>query len=373
MRAIWLLMSALLASMVQGRYTPPVVVVDMDGEAATRWVGALEAVLALHPWEYSFGALFSHLNETVLDSLPTYVFPIVADAIQQHYPVQHQELVGLAAAFAQNGHPEISYPYLAAWAYYHSLGHADFGQGSAFSRHPQRECTGVIAASQTGMVTHGRNLDNSPDQLRNLTVHFHLRIGGQVVADAMDWYWSGSGFVTVFMPGVISMQENWRKWFKDYNGTVVLDAIRNGAISQNWIFREALFTRRLRFFAQILNFTETVAVAGPMYGIMAGPGKLEGAIVTRDPIATLPTLLLSNQTGADKWFLVNTNYDHWLPDPKDDDRRTVAENTLRKLGQGGANLNGILGVMLTPPVLNEDTVVTGVFRPATGESIWIGQ
>jgi N-acylethanolamine-hydrolysing acid amidase len=354
-------------------FDPPMVVVDMDGEAASRWVGALDAVLALHSWDDSFGALFDHINSTVITYLPSHVFPTVAEAIRTHFPVQYQELMGLAAGFAKHGHPEVTYEYLAVWAYYHSLGHANFGPGSAFSHHPQRECTGVLAANAGGMVTHGRNLDNEPAQLRNLTVHFQLRIGGHVVAEAMDWYWSGAGFVTVFMPGVISMEENWRKLYQDYNGSLLLEAIRGGAISQNWLFREALFTRRMHTFGEVLNFTERVSIAGPFYAIIAGAGKLEGAVVTRDPFTTLPTLLLSNQTGPDGWFLVETNYDHWLPDPKDDDRRTVAERTLRTLGQGAASFGGVLQVMVTDPVLNEDTVVTSVFQPATGAARWIGQ
>lgn len=355
------------------QYTPPIIAVDLDGPPEQRWLGALDHVMQNWEWEYSFGALFKHINDTVVNSLPAHVFSDVGDALRTFWPTQYRELQGLVHGFAQYGHPEITYEYLAVWAYYHSLGHANFGGGSGFSRNPQRECTGVLVSSAGGVVTHGRNMDNEPEQLRNLTIHFKLRIGGHVVAEAMDWYWSGAGFMTVFVPGVVSMEENWRKLYHDYDGSIILNAITRGAMSQNWFFREALFTLQLRKFEDLVNFTATVKTAGPLYAIIAGAGPHQGAVITRDPVATYPMLLLSNQTGSDGWFLVETNYDHWLPDSNDDDRRTVAENALRQLGQAGATIEGVLGVMTTAPVLNADTVFTAVMRPSTGEVLWLGQ
>ncbi len=367
-------------------YTPPVVNVDMDGPPESRWAAALDTVLVYHPWENSFGPVFAFINQTLMNTLPAFVFPTVANALQTHWPIQAAELSGLATHFAHHNHPEITYEYLAVWAYYHALSHADFGGGSAYARRQQaqtksphhnimfRECTGVLAVGANGYVTHGRNMDNEPAQLRNLTLHLRLRVGGLPMADAMGWYWSGSGFMTMYSPGIVSLEENWRKQFRDYNGTMILSRIAAGAISENWIFREAFFTQKLRVFADILNYTSTVPLAGPMYGIMAGAGKYEGAVVTRDPLTTYPAITLANQTGTDKWFIVQTNYDHWDVDPLDDPRRTLAENKLRQLGQPTASMvQGMLDVMQTREVLNPDTVFTAIMRPATGEALWIGQ
>jgi hypothetical protein len=229
----------------------------------------------------------------------------------------------------------------------------------------------VLAAGPDGNVTQGRNMDNSPDQLRNLSIHSMLRVGGVVVAEAMDWYWSGAGFMTVFMPGVVSMQENWRMLYQDVNGSEIVDGIAAGAMSQNWFFREALFTRNLRAFDDIVKFVATTPTPGPMYGIIAGAGKNQGAIVTRDPYREIPVILLSAQS---TWYLVQTNYDHWLPDPKDDPRRVTGEKLLHDAGQAVATtLAGMMQVMNTYPIRNEGTVFSAALQPASGASVWVGQ
>lgn len=68
------------------------------------------------------------------------------------------------------------------------------------------------------------------------------------------------------------------------------------------------------------------------------------------------------------FFLAQTNYDHWLPDPSDDDRYTVASRVLRSLGPSlGPSQLGSFAVVSSHPVWNSDTAYTVVMSPATGE------
>jgi len=38
----------------------------------------------------------------------------------------------------------------------------------------------------------------------------HIKKNGVRIGEAVDFYWFNAGFVTAFIPGVVSMQSNWR-------------------------------------------------------------------------------------------------------------------------------------------------------------------
>jgi hypothetical protein len=58
-------------------------------------------------------------------------------------------------------------------------------------------------------------------------------------------------------------------------------------------------------------------------------------------------------------YLVQTNYDHWLPDPKNDPRRTVAQDTLAMLGRHRAGTElGVWMTLSTYPVHNPHTMLS---------------
>mmetsp|Transcript_63242 Transcript_63242/g.87922 ORF Transcript_63242/g.87922 Transcript_63242/m.87922 type:complete len:113 (-) Transcript_63242:223-561(-) len=70
---------------------------------------------------------------------------------------------------------------------------------------------------------------------------------------------------------------------------------------------------------------------------------------------------------AGRWYLVQTNYDRDLPDPKDDPRRTVAEKAMDKIGQKNMTWDGLFkDVLSLPPVLNDKTIESVVFPAYAG-------
>jgi len=70
------------------------------------------------------------------------------------------------------------------------------------------------------------------------------------------------------------------------------------------------------------------------------------------------------------WFLVQTNYDRWQPDPADDNRRTYGEEAMLRLGQSyGATQVGLWMALSEWPVHNTDTfysVIMSVSAPTRG-------
>ena len=67
-----------------------------------------------------------------------------------------------------------------------------------------------------------------------------------------------------------------------------------------------------------------------------------------------------------RWFALETNYDHWLPVPTADDRRTPGNAHMDTLGQAGVDAAGMLGVMKQWPTFNHHTDYTLIANPANG-------
>ena len=63
-----------------------------------------------------------------------------------------------------------------------------------------------------------------------------------------------------------------------------------------------------------------------------------------------------------RWFLVETNYDHWTTPPPSDDRRHPAEKALTKLTQEKLAPQSLFKVMSVHPVLNNRTVYTTIMQ-----------
>ena len=83
-----------------------------------------------------------------------------------------------------------------------------------------------------------------------------------------------------------------------------------------------------------------------------------------DFIALRPPLRLSNTS---KFYIAQTNYDHWQPDPATDPRRTALERYLDDMGADiGVSKMGLFAAISTFPVHNPHTAYTAVMQPDSG-------
>lgn len=367
-------------------FSAPSVTLDLDLDPEERFLPHIQAVLANWTFDESFGTYFTSMNASAFAGLTDAQFAQIGASIDKFYPVFANELRGMSAGFATFANRAVSYDYLAAVAYYHELGHRSDGPvppALSFGR----ECTGVLLMCPQGAM-HGRNLDNSPaDALRKLTVRSAVVKGGVQIGETSDWYWVGAGFVTLYVPGVVSLEENWR--LVNFNTSFILAGIAAGQPAQSWVFRIAIADKGLEDFNAIVAYLEAVPNPAPCYLIASGPGPADGVVITKDPLVTYPTFRLDATEGnvTSTWFLVQTNYDIWLPDPSYDPRRTLANNALEALGQdaacGTANgqgpygsqllYPGLMSIMQTTGVLNGGTVVTATMSPSLAASDWYGQ
>lgn len=385
-----LALAALVPVIVLGMAPPPSVVVDESLPPSVAWSGAVNAVLEAHAWDDGFGPVFAAHNRSLFDRVPDAKLRGLLVAAQKHQPRAAAAITAIAGAIS--AHPRgkfVSAEYLAGWLWFHELAHTELA--SPEEAH-QRSCCGVLVAPSSnasgarvspglgggGWVSHARNMDQTPHAVRNLTLQFTVKPNGTgPVIQAVDWYWVTSGFMTAVVPGVASVQENWR--YGQVSSESVFAAAARGVTPQVLLFRDAFEAADGRVGGGVTgydSFVEAVAyteLAAPMYAIAAGPGADDGAIVTRDPagpalpVATHGIARLADAAigaGAGWRALVQTNYDRWEPDPPSDPRRTAAEHLLRSMSAGvGSSSVGAFAAVSAFPVFNEDTAYTAIMCP----------
>ena len=229
-------------------------------------------------------------------------------------------------------------------------------------------CTSIIIEDTKGAIYHGRNLDYGfTEFLRNATLLVYFQRGGKTVYTATTY----AGYV-----GVLTGQ-------KPHVFTVSVDERDQGAWWENLL--EAVLDHNANFISFLVRDTLEKAsdfesalknlayspVIAPVYMIMGGVGPGEGAVITRDRVSALDVWRLDAEN--ERWFLVETNYDHWTTPPPDDDRRDPAIKAVEEMGRQNFTTQGLFGVMSTPPVLNPGTIYTTIMSASQPDlyTVWI--
>lgn len=229
-------------------------------------------------------------------------------------------------------------------------------------------CTSIVIEDTKGAIYHGRNLDYQfTDFLRNTTLLVYFQRSGKTVYTATTY----AGYV-----GVLTGQ-------KPHVFTVSVDERDQGAWWENLL--EAVLDHNANFISFLVRDTLEEAtdfesalkslayspLIAPVYFIMGGVGPREGAVVTRDRVSALDVWRLDAEN--ERWFLVETNYDHWTTPPPDDDRRDPAIKAVEEMGRQNFTTQGLFGVMSTPPVLNSGTIYTTIMSASQPDlyTVWI--
>merc|ERR1711871_1098330 len=168
--------------------------------------------------------------------------------------------------------------------------------------------------------------------------------------------------MTAFKKNVIACQENWRFSEPKIESSVLLEQIRDGKIRpQTSIFREAMMNHPDWGYDEILSYIRNVPMGAPWYAICSGENGAN--VITRDVQAG--SFVEENITkSSESWMMVQTNYDRDKPDPTNDPRRTVAEDTLRnKIGEtGSSSAIGLFATMSSNGVTVPSTSYTVVMN-----------
>ena len=101
-------------------------------------------------------------------------------------------------------------------------------------------------------------------------------------------------------------------------------------------------------FEKAVTHLSTIEQITPSYIILGGLTDNQGAVITCDREKPIDIWWLNDTDN--RWFLVETNYDHWNPPPQDDDRRNSANKLMNSIGQQKLNSDSLFGVLSTSPI-----------------------
>ncbi|KAK7929013.1 hypothetical protein WMY93_005408 [Mugilogobius chulae] len=102
----------------------------------------------------------------------------------------------------------------------------------------------------------------------------------------------------------------------------------------------------------------------PAYFILGGNQSGQGCIITRSRELSLDLLELNVKLG--RWYVLETNYDHWEEPFFLDDRRTPAMTCMNKTTQTNISIKTLYDMLSTKPVLNKLTTYTTLMQVSEG-------
>lgn len=238
---------------------------------------------------------------------------------------------------------------------------------------PLREnaCTGIVAQTTSGQILHGRNLDyNFAHELANVTLAVDFQRNGSTLFTAVT-FGPNPTFNTAVRYGSFSITHDERN--KGSILTNLFDIVVEGRPATFARIREAMET--LSSYEDAVTFFSTVKLASPSYFILGGMKVGQGAVVTanRDGAADVWRL----DVGAGRWYLVETNYDHYGPPGAHDDRRHPLRRAMDATGQADINSTTLWKVLSIRDVnvsagerapLNEHTIYSTVMQASCPET-----
>ena len=232
----------------------------------------------------------------------------------------------------------------------------------------QKACTSIVAEAPNGTVYHARNLDYSLlPLLQNLTVTVDFQSGGRTVYTGTTFV-GYVGLLTGQRPHAYTITLDERDQGDWWMNLLEAFAAGTSAIAAFHI-RDTLADTSLSFNDAIEKLAYEPLVA-PCYLIVGGV-ESEGVVITRNRIAALDIWRFDVSEG--RWFLVETNYDHWTTPPPSDDRRDPAIKAMNELGRGNVSATSMFRVLSTPPILNDKTLYTVTMSASIPElyNAWI--
>lgn len=237
-------------------------------------------------------------------------------------------------------------------------------------------CTSIVAEDFNGNIYHARNLDfglfmgwdrqnktwTLTEKLKPLVVNVNFQRGNKTVFKSTNFA-GYVGMLTGIRPGEFSLTMNER--FNLDGGYVgILEWIlgKRDGMWMGFLTRKVLENATSYEDAKgQLSLTKLLA---PAYFILGGNRTGQGCVITRTRINTLDIWELDMKLG--RWYVLETNYDHWENPMIFDDRRTPAMKCMNKTTQASISLASIYDVLSTKPVLNKLTTYTSLMEVSTG-------
>ncbi|XP_077092187.1 N-acylsphingosine amidohydrolase (acid ceramidase) 1a isoform X3 [Siphateles boraxobius] len=245
--------------------------------------------------------------------------------------------------------------------------------------HPfNEEIKGIAAVSgiPLGNIYHARNLDfglfmgwdrqnktwTLTEKLKPLVVNVNFERNNKTVFKSTNFA-GYVGMLTGVRPGELTLTINERFNFDGgYIGILEWIIGKRDGMWMGFLTRKVLENATSYEDAKAqLSLTKLLA---PAYFILGGNRTGQGCVITRTRINTLDIWELDMELG--RWYVLETNYDHWEKPMILDDRRTPAMKCMNQTTQANISLSSIYDVLSTKPVLNKLTTYTSLMEVSTG-------
>jgi hypothetical protein len=318
----------LLLPFASANYPAPVFNISLDDPPSTRWAPVFKAYApSIREFAKSYSqavssaelqAISVFLNETFVDDELRQEVQSMADICE----ISYAEAIFLNFMYEYNVH-----------------------------------CTSIVVRNATGYILHGRNLDYGyGDSLRKTVIELHWYKGGKILFKSAQFVWY-IGVGTGVKPGVFSVSQNQRDDGHNEYNYVSLALGYKGVLLE---IRRALETAQS--YKDAFELLSSDHIAATSYDTLAGPHS--GSVITRDRLDTADVWALSES----QWWLVQTNFDHWLTPPARDNKRAqTAIAYIETQTPSGMDFGSLYEALSQYPVLNPTTVFTSLIDPLTGD------
>ncbi|CAM4498254.1 hypothetical protein PO909_014974 [Leuciscus waleckii] len=237
-------------------------------------------------------------------------------------------------------------------------------------------CTSLVAEDVNGNLIHARNLDFGlfmgwdlknrswiiTEKLKPLIVNLDFRRNNQTVFKSTNF----AGYVGM-LTGIhqrsftLTMNE---RFSLDGGYIGILEWIlgKRDGMWMSFLTRSVLENATSYESAKAL-LADTKLLA-PAYFILGGNQTGQACIITRSRTHSISPLELDVKNG--RWYVLETNYDHWKEPLFLDDRRTPAMKCMNQTTQNDISLKTVYDVLSTKPVLNKLTTYTTLMEVSKG-------
>ncbi|XP_033825688.1 acid ceramidase isoform X1 [Periophthalmus magnuspinnatus] len=237
-------------------------------------------------------------------------------------------------------------------------------------------CTSVVAEDAKGNLLHGRNLDFGlfmgwdmknkswiiSEKLKPLVVNLDFRKNNKTVFKSTNFA-GYVGMLTGIKPHLFSLTMNER--FSLDGGYIGIMEWILGQRDGMWMsFLTRSVLENATSYENARSLLAQTKLLAPAYFILGGNKSGQGCIITRSRTLSLDLLELNMKLG--RWYVLETNYDHWEDPFVLDDRRTPAMTCMNKTTQNNISIKTLYDVLSTKPVLNKLTTYTTLMQVSEG-------
>mmetsp|Transcript_37124 Transcript_37124/g.80694 ORF Transcript_37124/g.80694 Transcript_37124/m.80694 type:complete len:383 (+) Transcript_37124:99-1247(+) len=327
-RALCLAVSALTISEALADHAPRRYQLDLNVEPAHRW-----DAIALAEKDLFKAGLATIYNDEKLKNIAPILKKVVGNKFEARrvFPKDvFEEFEGIARV------TEVEFEEVAILGMFYDLFAAKKKSPVAFDA-----CSGIIAQTASGEIIHGRNLDYSfTSTLQSLAIVVDFVRNNDTKFTAVT-FGPNPTFNTGVRYGMFSVTQDERDRGNMYRNWFDIAVLGRPALFAS--IRQTMESEEVDDFDKAIDFFSKVPIAAASYLIVAGVKPGEGAVVTRSRTELVDVWRLNATAG--RWFLVETNYDHFEKPRTGDDRRDPEIRAMEAIGQQKIDADGIWSVL----------------------------